>query len=188
MAATVTDFNLKEAAKTGKTPEIYTEDHARRDIKRYFDTYKELKNWLDACKESIQENGYIYSILGRKRRLKNVWSADKGIATSEIRSGINFLIQSLSSDVNLLAAMDMNDYIKEEGLDAKIFALVHDSIIAEVAETDLEEYLLKLGEFTQVDRGFSIPGAPIGIDQEIGTDYSFGKLEKEEFYPDIAAL
>lgn len=105
-----------------------------------------------------------------------MFSADKGIAAHEVRSGINSEVQSICSDVNLLGAMDTANAIKH--LDAKIFALVHDSIVAIVKDEHVEEYCQILKYNTQKDRGCSIDGCPIGVDQEIGKDYSFGKFEK----------
>ncbi len=92
-----------------------------------------------------------------------------------MRSGINSEVQSICSDINLLGAMDTARAISH--LDAKIFMLVHDSIVALVKDEHVEEYRKILAEHTQKDRGCSIPGAPIGIDQDVGKDYSFGKFE-----------
>jgi len=61
---------------------------------------------------------------------------------------------------------------------ARIFALVHDSILAEVPEDEIEHYSEKLLHFVQLDRGLSIPGAPVGCDFEIDEDYSMGKFTK----------
>jgi DNA polymerase I-like protein with 3'-5' exonuclease and polymerase domains len=60
-------------------------------------------------------------------------------------------------------------------MDARIFALVHDSILAEVAEDSIEDYKELLIRNIQKDRGVSIQGAPIGCDIEVGDDYSLGK-------------
>lgn len=155
-----------------------TVEEAKGYIADYFNKFSQLKRWIASSQEFIKTNGYIYSALGRKRRLKNVFSSDKGIAAHDIRSGINFLIQSCGSDVNLLATIDMFAEIDAARLDANIFMLVHDSIVAEVREDHVEEYCKLLKRCTQKDRGLSIPGTPIGIDQEIGDDYSFGKFEK----------
>ena len=160
------------------TGEYYGIDRAKDDIKSYFDKFSKLKGWLKARKEFIEANGYTYSFFGRKRRLVNVFSSDKGIAAHEVRSGINAEVQSIASDVNLLAAIDTANEIKTKKLDAKIFMLVHDSIVALVKDEDVEEYCTILAKNTQKDRGCSIKGAPIGIDQEIGQDYSFGKFDK----------
>ena len=151
---------------------------AGRVIKDYFESFPNLKEWLDDCNGFIKTNAFIYSELGRKRRLPNAKSKDKGIASHEVRSGINFLVQSVASDINLLGAIDMQNYINRTGMKSKIFALVHDSILAEVPEDEMEIYCNKLKLFVQNDRGISIPNCPIGCDYEIGDDYSMGKWEK----------
>lgn len=151
---------------------------AREVIEQYFDTFKQLRKWLDTCKAQIQHDGFCYTSLGRKRRLKNVFSPDNGIASHEIRSGINAMVQALASDINLLALVDLLQEVERYKLRAKVFMLVHDSIVAEVHEEDIEKYLEILASCTQRARGFEIPGFPIGIDQEVGDDYSFGKFDK----------
>lgn len=75
--------------------------------------------------------------------------------------------------------MDTANELEAKGLDAKIFMLVHDSIVAIVKDECVEEYCEIVKRNTQKDRGCSIPGAPIGVDQEIGQDYSFGKFDKQ---------
>jgi DNA polymerase I-like protein with 3'-5' exonuclease and polymerase domains len=124
-------------------------------------------------------HGFIYSHFGRKRRLPNVRSDNKGVASHEVRSGLNFLVQSIASDINLLGAIDTHNEIKKvrREFDMKIFALVHDSILAEVKEEWVEHYKIIVQKCVQRDRGLSIPGSPIGCDFEVGDDYSFGKFE-----------
>lgn len=160
------------------TGEYYGIDRAKDDIKSYFDKFSKLKGWLKSRKEFIEANGYTYSFFGRKRRLINVFSTDRGIAAHEVRSGINSEIQSIASDVNLLAAIETANEIVAKGLDAKIFMLVHDSIVAVVKDEHVQEYCKILRANTQKDRGCSIPGTPIGVDQDIGQDYSFGNFDE----------
>lgn len=148
-------------------------EEAKETITTYFKTFFRLKKWLADTQQSIKDKAHVYSIFGRKRRLPNVDSPDNKLASHTVRSGVNFLVQSVASDVNLFAAIDMQDYIEQSGIDAKIFGLVHDSILAEVKIEDLENYLEKIAYYTQKDRGCSIPGCPIGIDQEIGSSYAF---------------
>lgn len=164
---------------TKATGEYYPIEQAREDIKAYFTRFKKLKKWLDARKDFISANGYTYSFFGRKRRLPNVFSADKGIAAHEVRSGINAEIQSLASDMNLLGAIDTANECLVKGLDAKIFMLVHDSVVAIVREDLISVYCEILKRNTQKDRGCSIPMCPIGVDQDVGDDYSFGKFEEK---------
>jgi len=159
------------------TGESYPVEQARDDIKQYFTKFKKLKNWLDTRKTFIEQNGYTYSFFGRKRRLPNVFSSDKGIAAHEVRSGINAEVQSLASDVNLLGAMGTANEVATSNIDAKIFMLVHDSIVALVKEEQVDQYCEILKRNTQYDWGCSIPNHPIGVDQDVGDDYSFGDWE-----------
>ena len=112
------------------TGEPYSLADAKENIKDYYTKFSKLKKWLDARKKYIETNGFTYSYFGRKRRLPNVFSADKGIAAHEVRSGINAEAQSLASDINLLAAIDTANMCRALKLDANIFMLVHDSIVA----------------------------------------------------------
>ena len=186
MAKAVT-FGIMYGAGPKKISEQVTKDSGKyfsmRDasavIADYFEQFSGLKKWLDDGKQFIQDNGFMYSFFGRKRRLPNVFSSDKGIASHEVRSGINFLVQSIASDVNLLGAIEMNEYIKKTGMRSKIFALVHDSILAEVPDCEINRYSQELQHFIQKDRGLSIPGTPIGCDFDVHEDYSLGKFEKK---------
>lgn len=188
MAKAVT-FGIMYGAGPKKISEQVTKDsgeyfsmrQASEVIKDYFEQFHGLKKWLDDNKRFIQDNGFIYSHFGRKRRLPNVFSEDKGIASHEVRSGINFLVQSIASDVNLIGAVQAHNKIQEAGYADKmrIFALVHDSVLAEVDEDVIDTYKFILRACIQEDRGISIPNCPIGCDFDIGDDYSFGKFEKK---------
>jgi len=160
------------------TGQPYPVEQAREDIKAYFNKFSKLKKWLNERKTFIETNGYTYSFFGRKRRLPNVFSSDKGIAAHEVRSGINAEVQSLASDINLLGAMATANEVKAKGLDAKIFMLVHDSVVALVKDECVEQYCEILKRNTQQKWGCEILETPIGVDQDIGDDYSFGHFDE----------
>jgi DNA polymerase I-like protein with 3'-5' exonuclease and polymerase domains len=188
MAKAVT-FGIMYGAGPKKISEQVTKDsgkyfsttEAKEVIDDYFQQFFGLKRWLDSQKKFIEDNGFLYSFFGRKRRLPNVFSKDRGIATHEVRSGVNFLVQSIASDVNLLGAIDAQKIIKQDGTDKqmKIFALVHDSVLAEVEEDYIDHYKFILKSQIQKDRGMSIPDCPIGCDFEVGEDYSMGKFKEK---------
>ena len=185
-AAKAVTFGIMYGAGPKKISDQVTKDsgkyfsvsEAKEVIDDYFKSFHRLKAWIEENQKFIEQNGFVYSFFGRKRRLPNVASEDAGIRSHTIRSGLNFLVQSTASDINLLGAIDMEAYIKANKMDSRIFALVHDSILAEVPESEVEHYSEKLQHFIQLDRGVSIPGAPVGCDFEIGEDYSMGKFEK----------
>jgi DNA polymerase I-like protein with 3'-5' exonuclease and polymerase domains len=185
-AAKAVTFGIMYGAGPAKISEQVTKDsgkffsknEAAKVINDYFAEFYKLKKWIDDNQKFIEQNGFIYSFFGRKRRLPNVASTDPGIRSHSVRSGLNFLVQSAASDINLLGAIDMGEHIKANKMKARIFGLVHDSILAEVPNEEIEDYCDKLLHFVQMDRGLSIPGAPVGCDFEISEDYSMGKFTK----------
>lgn len=170
-------------AKTLKMDIVFTVQQAKDAINQYFKQFKQLKAWIQKNKKEIISKGYIYSHFNRKRRLANVFSQDRAIAGHTVRSGINFLIQSPCSDVNLISAIQAHKVIKQRKLDANMFMLVHDSIVAQVRQDQIQQYCSIVTKHMAVDRGLSIPNKPIGIDFQIGDDYSFGKFQKQ--YGDV---
>lgn len=176
----------RQASKTlafailyGSGPETVAEGagisvgEAKQLIRWYFTTFPDLAKWLTSNQDFVKENGFLYSHFGRKRRVNNVFSPDRGVVGHAVRSAINFLVQSVASDINLLAAIEIQSRIEAAGKNIKIFALVHDSILAEVPEAEVDWYVTNLRECTQKDRGVSIPGFPVPVDVEIGNNYKF---------------
>ena len=153
---------------------------AKDFIVKYFKEANALKRWIDTCLSMINSNYFIYSAFGRKRRLPEAKADNKATATHAARSGLNFLVQSVASDVNLLGLIDTINWIEANKLQDKIcvFATVHDSVVAEVADDMVDEYVRQLKSNLQKDRGVNIPGCPIVVDVEIGP--SWGELDKYE--------
>ena len=185
-AAKAVTFGIMYGAGPKKISEQVTKDsgklfsvsEAKEVIDDYFNSFHRLKKWIETNQKFIEQNGFVYSFFGRKRRLPNVLSEDAGIRSHSIRSGLNFLVQSTASDINLLGAIDMHQHIKAKNMKSRIFALVHDSILAEVPEEEVESYSEALQYYIQLDRGVSIPGAAVGCDFDVHDDYSLGKFEK----------
>lgn len=186
-AAKAVTFGIMYGAGPQKISEQVTKDggklsvsEAKDVIKEYFNSFWKLEEWIEAQKEFIEQNGFIYSHFGRKRRLADAKSDNRATKSHAIRSGLNFLVQSAASDINLIGAVEANQVIKERNLKAKIFALVHDSVLAEVPVEEVEEYSEILKSCIQKDRGIYIAGCPVGCDFDVGDDYSMGKFD--EYY------
>jgi DNA polymerase I-like protein with 3'-5' exonuclease and polymerase domains len=182
-AAKAVTFGIMYGAGANKISEQVTKDggklsvvQARQIIKEYFGAFWKLEEWIEAQKALIMKNGSIYSHFGRKRRLPDVKSDNKGVQGHAVRSGLNFLVQSAASDINLMGAVEAHAILKQKNMKSKIFALVHDSVLAEVPNDEVEEYSRILQTEIQRDRGIFISGAPVGCDFEIGEDYSMGKF------------
>lgn len=183
---------MEESIKTGKPYTECTVGDARDYIDTYFNMFPALRVWIEKSHAQIKQYGYIYSHFGRKRRLLNITSEDRGVQGEEIRSGFNAIIQSVSSDSLLLGAIDTDNAIIKMGLEEemKIIMLVHDSVVAIVREDLIPQYQELLITNIQKDRGVSIPGCPIGIDSDSedggSRDYSCGKIKYQ--HPSIAMM
>ena len=190
VAQAVNEALMEQSIKTGESFIPCTKEKAEEYIAIYFSRFPRLKKWIAECHNQILNHGFIYSHFGRKRRLRNITSSDRGVIGEELRSGFNAIIQGASSDILLLGGIDADNEIEERGMDARILCLVHDSVVAEVHESCVEEYLELVVRNIQKDRGLMIDGAPMGVDSdsEVGGsfDYSCGKLIKQ--YPSVAAL
>lgn len=183
---------MEESIATGKPYTPCTVGDAKDYIETYFGMFPALRKWIEKSHDQIKQHGFIYSHFGRKRRLQNISSDDRGVVGEEVRSGFNAIIQSASSDSLLLGAIDADEEIRSLGLEdeMKIIMLVHDSVVAIVREDLLEQYDEILVRNVQKDRGISIPGCPIGIDSDSedggSKDYACGKMKTQ--HPSICAI
>lgn len=164
-------------AEVDSEESMITEQQAKQFINKYFKEAKELKRYIQDSNDFIELNAYIYSFFGRKRRLPESRSRNPAIVKHAIRSGFNFLIQSVASDINLLALIDLIDWIEESNYSKDIlpFTVVHDSIVSEVKIELIPLYIKTTREIIQKDRGIGIEGCPIKVDFEVGP--SWGELE-----------
>jgi DNA polymerase I-like protein with 3'-5' exonuclease and polymerase domains len=168
--------------KDAKAGEEITVAQAKQFINKYFNEAKALKRFIDASNSQIENYAYIYSFFGRKRRLPEAKAPNAGVAKHAIRSGVNFLVQSVASDINILGLIDAIRWIEEAGYDdyIKPFTVVHDSIVSEVREDLVKTYIDNVKKCIQKDRGLSIPDCPIKVDFEVGD--SWGELESAKDY------
>ena len=162
--------------KDAKAGEEITSNQSKQFIQKYFNEARALKRFIDASNKQIETSAYIYSFFGRKRRLPEAKSPNRGVAQHAIRSGVNFLVQSVASDINVMGVIDLVKWIEDNNFLQyfKPFSVVHDSIVSEVREDLVDEYIKNAKECIQRDRGLSIPGCPIKVDFEVGP--SWGEL------------
>jgi DNA polymerase I-like protein with 3'-5' exonuclease and polymerase domains len=163
--------------KDAKSGEEISIPQSKQFINKYFSEAKALKKFIDGSNAQIENHAFIYSFFGRKRRLPEAKSPNPGVSKHAIRSGVNFLVQSVASDINILGVVDLIKWIEDNDyIDAiKPFTVVHDSIVSEVREDLVDDYIKNARRCIQTDRGLSIPNCPIKVDFEIGP--SWGELE-----------
>lgn len=138
----------------------------------YFGKYKNILSYYDRVMEFHLRNGYVESSLGRRRRIPEIASKNRGMANAAKRQLVNFPIQSPSSDTVLLVANELRK-MKLPKNDIKLSMFIHDELIMLVREDcDIDKYarLFKgLMEHPPIDKLFGVKfSVPMKTDVKIG--------------------
>jgi DNA polymerase-1 len=128
-------------------------DEAQSFIDKYFKTYPSIREYMANMVELVETQGYVETILGRKRYLENEINSPNGmIREFAKRAAINHPMQGSASDLIKLAMIDFYNSLKNENLKSKLIMQVHDELVVEVAKDELEhvkELVLKSMELNQ---------------------------------------
>jgi uracil-DNA glycosylase family 4 len=120
-------------------------EEAQGFINAYFETYPKIKQYINEYCYMVRTYGYVTTPFGRKRRLPEVMSGNRGEIASAERKAINAPIQATASDITQIAIYNIQKILKAQGLQARVVLTVHDSIVLEVPEEEVREvyYLVK---------------------------------------------
>ncbi len=116
-----------------------TRAEAQNYIEQYFERYPGVKNYMDQTKSSAKQNGYVETVLGRRLYLADIESSNYQRRQYAERSAINAPMQGTAADLIKMAMTDLHSKIRNESLDAKIIMQVHDELVIEVNENQLDE-------------------------------------------------
>ncbi len=132
-------------------------------IDSYFDTYKEVKAFMDSGVEHAREKGYVETLYGRKRYLPDINSNNQTVRGFAERNAINAPIQGSAADLMKAAMITIDKRMRGEGLQSRMIIQVHDELIFDVYKPELEavkqlvkdsmENVLKLSVPLVVDMG-----------------------------------
>lgn len=110
-----------------------SEEEAKSFIEGFFETYKDVRKWVQQTEKQILEKGFVTTLCGRKRRLyPYLQTGDKWKIQTAFRMGCNSQIQGTAADQTKLASIKLQPLLKE--LDAHIVLFIHDEIIFDVPE------------------------------------------------------
>jgi DNA polymerase I len=105
---------------------------------KYFARMPQVKAFIDREKDFLRKHGFSRNPNGRVRYLPNINSWDRELIEEACRQGVNYVIQSAASDITLWALIQVNNFIKENGLMAKLCLTVHDSIAVDSPPEEIE--------------------------------------------------
>ncbi|AEH50373.1 DNA polymerase I [Pseudothermotoga thermarum] len=114
-------------------------EEAQRFIKEYFELYPQVRSYIEKTINFAREKGYVRTLFGRKREVPQLRSKDNYVRQEGERIAINTPVQGTAADIMKLAMIDVYKKIKENNLKAKMILQVHDELVFEVPEDELEK-------------------------------------------------
>ena len=112
---------------------------AQAFIDKYFDSYRGVAKFIRDQKKFAHRNGFVYTILGRKRRLPDINSSDGAISSYCERLAVNSAIQGTAGDITINAQIRVAKEKRLEELGCKMLIQVHDELVFECPEQNMEE-------------------------------------------------
>ena len=108
-------------------------------IESYFKAYPELKNYISNQINFARENGYVETILGRRRYLKDINSRNPIVRGGAERNAVNAPVQGSAADIIKIAMVKISDKIKLNNFKSKMLVQVHDELIFEIYKPELQK-------------------------------------------------
>lgn len=107
-------------------------------IDAYYKTYPRLKEYIAEQVEFARENGYVTTVLGRRRYLKDINSANMVVRGGAERNAVNAPIQGSAADIIKIAMINIQKRLIDEGWKSKMLLQVHDELVFDVYNEELE--------------------------------------------------
>jgi len=126
-------------------------DRATEFINRFYQSYPDVKRWIDDIMRFCQKHGYVETVHGRRRYLPSVFSNDTATKMRALRQAVNTPIQGTASDCTGFGLIKNQAYLDKSGHDALQVGIVHDCILVECKEDEVEEVAQKLVEHMTTD-------------------------------------
>ena len=155
----ISDYGLSEQLKISPKK-------AGEYIAKYFDAYPHVKEYMNSNVEFARKNGYVSTLLGRKRYIPEINSSNFNLRSFGERAAMNMPLQGTAADVIKIAMIKVANRIKKEGLRSRLILQVHDELIVDTAEDEVEEVKNILVEEMQSAVTLSVP---LTVETECGT-------------------
>ncbi len=108
-------------------------------VKRYFQRYPGVQQYMEDTREKAKEQGYVETLFGRKLFLPNINAKNAMLRKMAERTAINAPMQGTAADIIKISMIAVSDWLREKTTDTKMIMQVHDELVFEVAENQLEQ-------------------------------------------------
>jgi len=137
-------------------------------IDNYFARYPGIKSFVHSTLDAAGKDGYVSTLLGRKRFLPEIQSSNKQVREAAERAAVNMPIQGTAADIIKLAMIAIDQAIREKGLATRMLLQVHDELVFEVPEEEIE----LIGEIVDALMSGIYPlDVPLRVDIGWGSDW-----------------
>jgi len=156
------------AVALGKQIHVSTRE-AKSFIETYFTTYPGVRDFIENTKEQARRQGYVETLLGRRRLLPDIASGNNRIRSFQERIAVNTPIQGTAADLIKLAMIRIAADLRRQGLSAMLLLQVHDELVLEVPSGELAEVKDLVRE--RMEQVMSLE-VPLRVDMHVGSNWA----------------
>ncbi len=147
-------------------------EEAAAFIERYFQKYPGVKAYMERTKREARENGYVQTLLGRRRYIPEILSSNQQVRAAAERMAINHPVQGTAADIIKIAMIRVQQRMDEKRLRSRMLLQVHDELIFEVPQNEMETMCSLLLEL--MPKAMDLK-APLTVDLKAGP--TWGDME-----------
>ena len=115
-----------------------TVPEARDFIERYFAAFPSVRGWIDSVLAGAREHGYVETLMGRRRQMPDINSSNQRARVASENAAVNTPVQGSAADIIKSAMIKLDQRLAESDLAAQLLLQVHDELVLEVPERELE--------------------------------------------------
>jgi len=141
---------------------------AKEVIDSYFATYPGIKKYIDDQVASARSKGYVETLLGRRRYLRDIDSRNQAVRGHSERNAINAPIQGTAADIVKLAMINVHARMQREGFQSPMILQVHDELVFDVQRSELDA--LKALVVEEMEKAYPL-AVPLVADTGVGTTW-----------------
>ena len=157
----VSAFGLSQQTELNRT-------EAKELIETYYETYPKLRAYMQDQIDFARDNGYVSTVLGRRRYLKDINSQNAIVRGAAERNAVNAPIQGSAADIIKLAMISIYNRLNEEKWKSKMLLQVHDELVFDVPKDEIES--LKIMVKNEMENAFKLD-VPLLVDIGIGNNW-----------------
>ena len=130
---------------------------AQQYIDCYFEKYPGVKTYMDTIRHQAAEDGFVETVSGRRLYLPNINAKNGMLRQAAERTAINAPMQGTAADIIKRAMISVDEWLNSSSIDATMIMQVHDELVFEVAESQLDELCQNVREIMQNSAKINVP-------------------------------